>query len=718
MSDSITDSMMDMFLYETEQMLEQLEAVTMASEKERQFDSDSVNEIFRVMHTIKGSSGIMMMTNITQVSHKLEDVFYFIRQNAMEELPFSELIRMIFIVADFINNELVKIKANEEADGDPTDIVAELEVFLTQIKSIKEGGVDTDAAQLDKPAVSVPGADHVPEMTSGGFSGYALNQVDKNSKFYLIHIFYREDTEMSNLKAYSVVFSLKDIARDMRYVPMDIDTDEASGDLILKDGFLIALHTDLERPAVLSRVDHSAGVEKIEVNECTEAQFAKVMMSETLMIEELAAQEQEEEPVLREEAVENTAEKAIKPAAAPVRKAKENVSTAHATQSYISVNVEKMDLLMDLIGEMVIAEAVVLQNPDLKVPGLDLTNFNKEAAQLSKITSELQDAIMSIRMMPLTNTFQKMNRIVYDTSKKMDKDIELKIIGEGTEVDKNIIEHISDPLMHMIRNAVDHGIESRQARMDAGKQEKGTIVLEAKNEGGKVWITVKDDGKGLSRKALLKKAGDQGMLEGRTEKELSDKDVFNFITLPGFSTKEQVTEYSGRGVGMDVVMRNIQSIGGSLDIESKEGYGSTMTMKIPLTLAIIDGIILGVGDNTYAVATEDIKEFVSVAEDQMIVEPDGTESIMLRGECYPVLRLKNYYHFEDGVDNVEDGIMAILEYEGKWLALFIDKLIGEQEIVVKPIPPYIKKVKGLSGCTQLGDGSISLILDTGSMITN
>lgn len=714
MSDSnIADGMLDMFLYETEQMLEQLEVVTMNCEKEQKFDSDSVNEIFRVMHTIKGSSGIMMMTNITQVSHKLEDVFYYIRQNHIEDLPCAELIGIIFNVSDFINCELEKIKAGQEPDEDPTDLVEKLKEFLEELKKMFEGGGAPEVKKEPAPKEKTQPSEEVVETN--------LSEVDGNSKFYLIQIFYREDTEMSNVKAYSVVFALKDIARDMRYEPLDIDTDESTGDVILKEGFKIALHSTGSKEDVLSRVDHSAGVDKIEVNECTREEFEHLLKSGRLdfgkkaseAFQELEEAEKSQEP--EEKSVEKVVKKSAPAAAAP---AKKPVVGNHATQSFISVNVEKMDLLMDLIGEMVIAEAVVLQNPDLNVPGLDLTNFNKQAAQLSKITSELQDAIMSIRMMPLTNTFQKMNRIVYDTSRKLGKDIDLKIIGEGTEVDKNIIEHISDPLMHMIRNSVDHGIESKEARAQAGKAEKGTITLEAKNEGGKVWICVSDDGKGLSKKALLKKAAEQGMLEGRSEKELSDKEIYNLITLPGFSTKEKVTEYSGRGVGMDVVMKNIQSIGGSLEIDSKEGFGSTMTMKIPLTLAIIDGIILSVGDNTYAVATEDIKEFVSITNEQMIVEPDGTESIMLRGECYPVLRLKTYYHLEDGVDNVEEGIMAILEYEGKRLALFIDKLIGEQEIVVKPIPSYIKKVKGLSGCTQLGDGSISLILDTGSMINS
>ena len=358
----------------------------------------------------------------------------------------------------------------------------------------------------------------------------------------------------------------------------------------------------------------------------------------------------------------------------------------------------------------------MLQNPDLKVPGLDLTNFQKAAGQLSKITTELQDVIMSMRMMSLTNTFQKMNRIVFDVSRKLGKDIELEVIGENTEVDKNIIEHISDPLMHLIRNSVDHGIESKEDRIAAGKDPKGKITLEAKNEGGKVYIIVRDDGKGLNKQALYDKAKKNGLIGNRAMSDFSEKEIYQFITYAGFSTKEQVTEYSGRGVGMDVVVKNIQSVGGNLEIDSVEGAGSEMTLKIPLTLAIINGIVMQVGNSTFVIETNAVKEFVRIRRDMLVKEPNGEEFIMLRNECYPFIRLNQRYHLQESKTDIEDGIVVVLEHENKFICVFIDELIAEQEIVVKPIPSYIRKVQGLSGCTQLGDGSIALILDIAGLI--
>ena len=262
---------------------------------------------------------------------------------------------------------------------------------------------------------------------------------------------------------------------------------------------------------------------------------------------------------------------------------------------------------------------------------------------------------MSMRMVPLTNTFQKMNRIVFDVSRKLGKDIEFEMIGDTTEVDKNIVEHISDPLMHLVRNAVDHGIETNEEKKAAGKTERGKVTLTAKTESGKVWITVEDNGKGLDRAKIMNKARNQGLLDySKPESAYTDKEVFQFITLPGFSTKEAVTEYSGRGVGMDVVVSNLQSIGGSLEIESVLGQGSQMIMKIPLTLAIIDGIVMEVGSSTFVIETGVVKEFIRVSKSMMLQEPNGSECVMIRGECYPVLRLGKWYNLKEYRKDVEE----------------------------------------------------------------
>lgn len=698
-NEMVTDGMMEVYLFESEQMLEQLENIALAHKEDEKFDEQSIQEIFRIMHTIKGSSGIMSYTNITKLSHKLEDIFFVLRNSYPENISHGELVRYILDVSDFIKNELQKVKIGEIPDGDEVELLQKIQVFLDNMDT---GEDNQSNVSLDKPK----SGDSINQEIS--HYGYTMDPVaSEDSKFYKILIKYREDTEMCNIRSYAAVYSLKDIAEDILFYPEDIITNDGTAEVILQKGFAISLQTKKDAKDILSLIDNSTGVENIKILECSPKEF---------LLRDSTLEEKQDDFV----EIDNKSVTFIEldDKEIPVKKSevKPKQIIPKAMQNFISVNVNKMDLLMDLIGELVIAEAMVLQNQDLHVPGLELNNFQKAASQLNKITTELQEAIMTMRMMPLNNTFQKMNRLVYDLSSKLDKEVELQIIGEDTEVDKSIIEHISDPLMHLMRNAVDHGIETKEVRKKTDKKAKAKITLEAKNEGGKVWIIVEDDGAGLNREKILKKAKANGLTAGRSEKEMTEKEIYSFIMAPGFSTNEEISEYSGRGVGLDVVVKNLQEVGGSLDIDTKEGYGTKMTLKIPLTLAIIDGIIIGVGNSTYVVATTAVKEFIRVKEKQMISENDGNEFVMIRGECYPVIRLNNFYSIKDGQTNVENGIMAILEHEGRQICVFVDRLIGEQEIVVKPVPSYIKKVKGISGCTQLGDGSISLILDTSGLI--
>lgn len=717
-----TEGMLDVYLFENEQLLEQLQDMVLDQKDAECFDDDSINEIFRTMHTIKGSSGIMMFDNITAVSHKLEDVFYYLRESKPDNVPHLELVEHVLAVEDFITGEMEKIRNGDEVDGDATDIIAELDKFLNAIQS--GGGED------DKSEKTIPENEHEEPKQF-----YIAPVATSASRFYKIYLSFYPDTEMSNVHAYKIVYALKEVAEDLLYSPEDIISDEGSAEVILEEGFRILLQAQCSEEDLRKLINVGYAIEKVDIFECKAEEFLQgfdfggddFAIDLDSSVEEIETRAQETSENKEEKKEDKKEEKPAKPKVAPgdyVIKSKEPGKQKKlardkpkAEKAFISVNVSKMDQLMDLIGELVISESVVLQNPDLKVPGLNLDSFYKAASQLSKISTDLQNVIMSMRMVPLTNTFQKMNRIVFDVSRKLGKDIEFEMVGETTEVDKNVIEHISDPLMHLVRNAVDHGIETNEERLDSGKPDKGKVTLSARMEAGKVWISVIDNGKGLDREKILQKARKQGLLDdNKPDSAYKDKEVYQFITLPGFSTNEQITEYSGRGVGMDVVVQNIQAIGGTLDIESSPGLGSVMSLKIPLTLAIIDGIVMETGGSSFVLETGVIKEFVRVREDMMIHEPNGDEYIMIRGDCFPVIRLGKWYGMSSYKEAVEDGMMLILEVEDQKVCLFVDKLIGEQEIVVKTIPSYIKKVKGLSGCTQLGDGSIALILDPGGLI--
>lgn len=699
-----TDGMLDIYLYETEQLLDNLQQIALDYKDEDHFEEDQINEIFRAMHTIKGSSGVMMYDNIMHVAHKLEDIFYYIRENKDVEEPHIELVEHIFTVLDFINGELELIKEGETPDGDPEKLLAELQEFLDKLK-----GGETKKSSKKEPERNAEMPDHF----------YMAPAAKSNeSKFYKISISYKVTTEMCNVRAYSAVFALKEVAEDLLYFPEDILADESTSKTILEEGFHILLRSQCKQEEIEELVDTSSEVEGILIEECSPQEFARGFGGEETPTE-AEVPEGQEQPVKEAPKPGDYVIKSKEPGKGKALAKQRKGKGEQVKQAFMSISIEKMDTLMTLMGEMVIAESVVLQNPQIAASGADLSEFKKAARQLTKITSQMQEVIMSMRMMPLTNTFQKMNRTVFDVSRKLGKDIEFEMIGDTTEVDKNIIEHISDPLLHLVRNAVDHGIETDEERAAAGKTEKGKVILEAKNEGGKVWVSVTDNGKGLSREKLYAKAVKNGLIDAsRTIDQFTDKEIYQFITLPGFSTKEQVTEYSGRGVGMDVVVKNIQEVGGKLKIESTEGEGSSMIIKIPLTLAIIDGILFKVAGSIFIVETAAVREFIRVNSDMLIEEPDGKEYVMIRGEAYSVIRLNERYHLGEMKENDKDDIMLVLTYEGKTVGIFVDELFGSQEVVVKPIPSYIKKVPGLSGCTQLGDGSIALILDIAGLITN
>ena len=370
---------------------------------------------------------------------------------------------------------------------------------------------------------------------------------------------------------------------------------------------------------------------------------------------------------------------------------------------------------MNLVGEIVTTESMVEKQSQLE--NFDAENFEKQARRLHQLTNELQDVVMSIRMVPISSTFTKMQRVVRDMSKKTGKLVDLKLIGEQTEVDKNILENISDPLMHMIRNSMDHGIETPGERKETSKPEKATITLEAKNTGGDVVIIIKDDGRGLNKEAIIQKAIEKGITSKSIE-EISDKEAYNFILAPGFSTKEAVSEYSGRGVGMDVVYTNIRKLRGSINIDSEKGKGTMIVLRIPLTLAIVDGMKVQIGDEIYIIPSLNIKEVFRHGVYEIVENPNGEEHSIIRGNCYEIRRLSNIL----GINTAKskEGIMILVESEMGNVCIIVDGIIGQQQVVIKPIPTLLaqfEKVQSyMSGCSILEDGSISLILDVNAII--
>ncbi len=699
------EPLLDMFLFETTQLIEQLEQSILSSEKENDFSEEAINEIFRIMHTIKGSSAMMLFDNIAKLAHSIEDVFFFLRKEKSGQVDYSELSDLVLEGVDFIKIEVEKIKLHTSADGRADELVDKIKTYLVELK--KKNSVDASEVTGKK---EISGQTDLTAKTSvGDKQQYYISQAPiskpEHSNTFKAIIFFEEGCEMENIRAFTIIHNLKEITEDFFHIPADIIDSDDSIDVIRSDGFQIFLKTEHDYNKIHEFFMQTIFLRDLELVQMeSDEEYASYAKKEKLSLENPIKMPVIKETIQADHEHSRTNRQ---------EKEQQAVSTA---QNMISVNVKKLDKLMDLIGEMVIAEAMVIQNPDLK--NLQLDNFVKAARQLNKITGEMRDMIMSIRMVPLSATFIKMHRIVRDMCKKLEKDVQLELIGEETEVDKNVIERISDPLMHLVRNSVDHGIESTKERQDLGKQKSGTITLEAKNAGSDVLIIVRDDGKGLNKEKILKKARESGILT-KNEEDMTDKEIYNLILLPGFSTNDQVTEFSGRGVGMDVVTKNIEAVGGTLSVDSVENKGTIITMKIPLTLAIIDGMSIKVGNSRYTIPTISIKESFRPKDSDIFTDPDGNEMIMVRGECHAVRRLHELYKVETKITKFSEGIILMIEQDEKTVCLFADELLGQQQVVVKALPQYLqnfKRIKGLAGCTLLGDGNISLILDVARML--
>jgi two-component system chemotaxis sensor kinase CheA len=387
---------------------------------------------------------------------------------------------------------------------------------------------------------------------------------------------------------------------------------------------------------------------------------------------------------------------------------------AKADQS-VKVSTQRMDALVNLVGELVIAQLMVIQDP--VVTKLGDQRVQRNLAHLGKIVRDLQETSMSLRMVTLKSTFQKMARLVRDVAAKAGKRIQLEVEGEDVELDRNVVEEIGDPLVHMIRNACDHGIEPASDRVAVGKSETGTLRLRAFHSGGSIVIEVEDDGRGLSRERIIRKCLEKGLIDAsRNTDEISDLEVFNYIFLPGFSTAERITDISGRGVGMDVVRRNIEALRGSVEIRSTPGKGSVFSMRLPLTMAIIDGMVVRVGNQRYIVPTLNIEQSFRPTAEQLTKVLERGEMAKVRNALLPIYRLQRVFHLAEGERELEHGLLLVLENGKRRACVFVDEILGQQQVVIKTLGDTQPQIRGVSGGAILGDGRVALIVDVGGLL--
>ncbi len=710
------DNMLEMYLYETNTLMEQLDELLIEAEKNATFTTNDVNEIFRIMHTIKGSSAMMEFSTLMEIAHHIEDLFFYIRENGMDALDEShknDLFNLMFQSTDALRIEVEKIENDEPLSTNIDHIIANINSFLEKISSSGDKS-STDSSKDEKVETEMPVAD--------GEAIALINQelagCPESSLRYFIRIHFEEGSGMENLRAFMVITSLREIDLHFEHYPNDVETNSDTSETIVEKGFFIAVanEEDLERALQAIKLQNSIhSYEVIENAAAKPAEKASSSQSGPMT----AAESNNSAPAVNSAPTANNAPAANSAPTAnntPAASASAH-NGAPVKQSLISVNLSKLDSLVAIVGEIVITESMVTSSPDLQ--NLKLDNFTKSARQLRKLTDDLQDIAMSLRMVPLSGTFQKMNRIVRDMKKKLNKDVRLTLVGENTEVDKTVVDSIGDPIMHIVRNSMDHGVEATaEERIAAGKNPQAEIVLSAAHTGSEVIISISDDGQGMNPDKILAKAERNGILT-KPASDYSKKEILSLLLLPGFSTNEEVTEFSGRGVGMDVVKKNVEAVGGTISITSETGKGSCTTLKIPLTMAITDGMEVSVGKSLFTIPIANIRQSFKPQKEEVILDANGNEIIKCLDAFYPIIRIHELYNIETEVTNIEDGILIWVETADKSYCLFVDELLGEQQVVVKPLSPFLGnfniKSSGIGGCTILGDGNISLILDISNL---
>lgn len=693
--DNGMDNMLDMYLFETNSLLEQLDELLIEAEKAGDFTVDDVNEIFRIMHTIKGSSAMMEFSSLMQIAHRIEDLFFYIRENGLDSLDSSHkgtLFDLMFRSTDMLRAEVAKVENSEPLSDNVDSLTQEINSFLKKISNSSGAGSD------EKEEASSPSQDASKQAAPAANLDeirMELAECPEDDAAFFLRIFFDEGCGMENLRAFMLITTLKEAGLEFRFYPADVENNSDSSAAIVEKGFFLALEARKDAESAIGLINNLNNIRSYELIENVRAKAAPAANNQAPSIAAPAASNENIRPA----------------AAAPANNA------GHQTpnkQSLISVNLAKLDNLVAIVGEIVITESMVTSSPDIQnLKNLD--SFLKATRQLRKLTDDLQDTVMSLRMVPVSGVFQKMNRIVRDMKQSLKKDVRLTLIGENTEVDKSIVDSIGDPIMHIVRNSMDHGIEeTAEERIATGKNPQGEIILSASHTTNEVIISIKDDGRGADPNAILAKAERNGILT-KPKSEYSQKEALALLLAPGFSTNEIVTEYSGRGVGMDVVKKNVESVGGTVTITSELGKGMCTTLKIPLTMAIVDGMEIAVGKSVFTIPIANIRQSFKVKNEDVIYDTDGNEIIKCMDQFYPIIRIHSLYNIETEITSIEDGILIWVEAGDKSYCLFVDELLGEQQVVVKPLPVYLNsfniKNYGICGCTILGDGNISIILD-------
>lgn len=686
---------LEIFLDETKEHLQSLSDQFMILEQEPD-NMDTINEIFRSAHTLKGMAGTMGYKRLQALTHDMENVFSEVRNNTIK--VDSAMVDLLFQVLDALEEYTENIQnTTEEGTNDNEHLIKALNDYLENGGSDAGAPAPTPAAEA-APAVETaavqagdPSKEKWRDIKIGDTENAVLGEaVKQGKKCFGVSVYVQESCILKAARAFLVFKALEDIGEIIVSVPSAQDIEDERFEFDFSMIVITEADADTVKKAVL------------DVSEIEAAYVGEVEVKVPEVKAEVQVAQVEETAKVDNSAQNAAAKQEKKPAGKPI------------VNRTVRVDIEKLDSLMNLVSELIIAKNSLVSTSSQEGMLTD-TTFNEQIEYLESVTTNLHESVMKVRMVPIESVVQKFPKMIRDLSKKLDKKMTLYMSGEETELDRTVVDEIGDPLMHLLRNSADHGLESSQVRKERGKPEMGSIFLDAYQEGNNVIIEVRDDGNGIDVEAVKAKAIARGAITAEQAENMSDKDIIGLLFLPSFSTAKQVTDVSGRGVGLDVVKSKIESLSGEVDVRTKLGEGSTFIIRLPLTLAIIQALMVEVGGEKYAISLGSIQTLEDIDPSE-IEHVQAKEVINLRGTVIPLIRLNEVLDIESTKSPDENLLVIIVKKGDKLAGLVVDELMGQQEIVIKSLGKYINKSKIISGATILGDGEIALILDTNALL--
>ena len=698
---------LEIFLDETREHLESLNTQILNLEQNPE-DTDTINEIFRAAHSLKGMAGTMGYKRMQNLTHDMENVFMEIRNNTIKVS--SPMIDTLFQSLDALEEYTSNIQASgDEGTNDNQPIIDSLNAFINnkgEAPAAPKAEANEEAAATESAAPAEASEDEKFRAVAIGDSERTVLSSAKaeGKNVYGFTVYDNPDCLLKAARAFLVYKAVEEKGEIIISNPSAQDIEDEKFDL----DFSLIVISDAKIDDILTAARAVSEIDKVVGGTLD----IKADAEETAEVKE-EVKEEAKEPETSVAAAASTAAAPQAGANNAPQKSASKTGGKPVVNRTVRVDIEKLDVLMNLVSELIIAKnSLVAASVSEGVAG---AGFDQQIEYLESVTTNLHESVMKVRMVPIESVVSKFPRMIRDLSKKLDKKMELYMSGEETELDRTVVDEIGDPLMHLLRNSADHGLESAELRAQRGKPEVGSIFLDAYQDGNNVVIEVRDDGNGIDVEAVKAKAIERGIITPEQAENMPEKDVINLLFNAGFSTAKKISDVSGRGVGLDVVKQKIESLSGEVEVESKYGEGSTWTIRLPLTLAIIQALMVVVGGEKYAISLGSIQTIEDVdPRDIKLVQNE--EVMTLRGQVIPIIRLDRELDTTSTKSPDENMIVAIAKKGEKLAGLVVDELIGQQEIVIKSLGKYIKQSKIISGATILGDGEIALILDANALI--